>query len=83
MENYNEYKAEIEKIMKSSTGKITLTKKTVYRNSYVFSVGTTQYLQSGIIFENDQITVFEEGVSEENIELVRKIFKNEKILEER
>ena len=83
MENYNEYKAEIEKIMKSGTGKITLTKKTVYRNSYVFSVGTTQYLQSGIIFENDQITVFEEGVSEENIELVRKIFKNEKILEER
>lgn len=83
MENYNEYKAEIEKIMKSSTGKITLTKKTVYRNSYVFSVGITQYLQSGIIFENDQITVFEEGVSEENIELVRKIFKNEKILEER
>ena len=83
MKDYGKYKPLIEKIMENKTGKITLTKKTVHRNSYIFSVGKTQYLQSGIIFENDEITVFQEGVSQENAELVREIFKNEKILEER
>ena len=83
MTNYDKYKPLIEKIMENETGKITLTKKTVHRNSYVFSVGGTQYLQSTIIFENDEITVFEEGVSQKNTALVREVFKNEKILEER
>ena len=83
MKDYRKYKPLIEKIMENKTGKITLTKKTLHRNSYIFSVGETQYLQSGIIFENNEITVFQEGVSQENTELVRKIFKNEKILEER
>ena len=31
----------------------------------------------------DEITVFQEGVSQENIRLVSEVFKNEKILEER
>ena len=83
MKDYGKYKPLIEKIMKNNTGKITLAKKTVHRNSYVFSVGETQYLQSGIIFENDEITVFEEGVSLENIKLVREALENDKILEER
>ena len=83
MIDYNKYKPLIEKVMENNTGKITLTKKTVHRNSYIFSVGETQYLQSGIIFENDEITVFQEGVSQENIELVRELLENDKILEER
>jgi hypothetical protein len=33
--------------------------------------------------ENDEITVFQKGVSQENIRLVSEVFKNEKILEER
>ena len=83
MEDYGKYKPLIEKIMKNKAGKITLTKRTVHRNSYIFSVGKTQFLQSSIIFENDEITVFQEGVSQENIRLVSEVFKNEKILEER
>ena len=83
MRDYGKYKPLIEKIMENNTGKITLTKRTVHRNSYIFSVGKTQFLQSSIIFENDEITVFQEGVSQENIRLVSEVFKNEKILEER
>ena len=75
MKDYGKYKPLIEKIMENNTGKITLTKRTVHRNSYIFSVGKTQFLQSSIIFENDEITVFEEGVSEGKIKLVREIFE--------
>ena len=42
MIDYNKYKPLIEKVMENNTGKITLTKKTVHRNSYIFSVGETQ-----------------------------------------
>ncbi|MBP9477775.1 MAG: hypothetical protein KBF12_04070 [Sebaldella sp.] len=75
MKKYDNYKIKIEDILKGESGKITLTKKIVKRNSYVFSVGEPQYLQSSIIFENDEITVFEEGVSEGKIKLVREIFE--------
>ena len=75
MKKYDNYKIKIEDILKDESGKITLTKKIVKRNSYVFSVGEPQYLQSSIIFENDEITVFEEGVSEGKIKLVREIFE--------
>ena len=53
MKKYDNYKIKIEDILKGESGKITLTKKIVKRNSYVFSVGEPQYLQSSIIFEND------------------------------
>ena len=75
MKKYDNYKIKIEDILKGESGKITLTKKIVKRNSYVFSVGEPQYLQSSIVFENDEITVFEEGVSEGKIKLVREIFE--------
>ena len=75
MKKYDNCKIKIEDILKGESGKITLTKKIVKRNSYVFSVGEPQYLQSSIIFENDEITVFEEGVSEGKIKLVREIFE--------
>lgn len=75
MEKYDNYKMKIEDILKGEIGKITLTKKIVKRNSYVFSVGEPQYLQSNIIFKNDEITVFEEGVSEEKLKLVKEIFE--------
>ena len=55
MKKYDNYKIKIEDILKGESGKITLTKKIVKRNSYVFSVGEPQYLQSSIIFENDEI----------------------------
>ena len=78
MKDYGKYKPLIEKIMENNTGKITLTKRTVHRNSYIFSVGKTQFLQSSIIFENDEITVFQEGVSQENIDLSVKFLKMKK-----
>jgi hypothetical protein len=77
VKDYEKYKIKIEKIMENSTGKVTLAKKTVHRNSYIFSVGKTQYLQNSIIFENDDITVFGEEVSKENADLIREVFKGE------
>ena len=75
MEKYEKYRLQIEELLKNETGKVTLTKKIIKRNSYVFSVGKPQYLQSCIIFENSEITVFEEGVSKEKIKLLKEIFE--------
>ena len=75
MEKYEKYRLQIEELLKDEAGKVTLTKKIIKRNSYVFSVGEPQYLQSSIIFENSEITVFEVGVSKEKIKLLKEIFE--------
>ena len=75
MEKYEKYRLQIVELLKDEAGKVTLTKKIIKRNSYVFSVGEPQYLQSSIIFENSEITVFEEGVSKEKIKLLKEIFE--------
>lgn len=75
MNKYDNYKLKIEEILGKNRGKITLTQKISKRNAYIFSVGKSEYLQSNIIFENDEITVFEEGVSTEKTELIKKIFE--------